>query len=63
MPIYIVMRLEPWWNMALWTFEQNVGVGDWTGYPLDCYDYLSTCGAKNLTSHHILILLRGGRDR
>ena len=19
----------------------------WTGYPLDCYDYKSTCGAKN----------------
>ena len=40
MPIYIVMRLEPWWNMALWTFEQNVGVGDWmealTIYTLLC---------------------------
>ena len=32
---------------------QNVGV-DWMdgwmdGYPLDCYNYQSTCGAKNLS--------------
>ena len=33
--------------MALWTFEQNVGVGDWAGYPLDCYDYQNTFGTKN----------------
>ena len=23
---------------------------DWTGYPLDCYDYQSTCGAKKTTT-------------
>ena len=22
-------------------------VMEWTGYALDCYDYQSTCGAKN----------------
>ena len=27
------------------------GVDGWSGYPLDCYDYLSTCGAKNGANH------------
>ena len=33
----------------LWAFEQNMGRMDWMewrGYPLDCYDYESTCVAK-----------------
>ena len=37
--------------MALWGFGAKCWSGlDWTGvdgYPLDCYDYQSTCGAKN----------------
>jgi len=34
--------------MACWAAEQNVWV-EWSGwYPLDCYDYYSTCGAKRI---------------
>ena len=37
--------------MALWGFRAKCGTGwvsGWMdGYPLDCYDYQSTCGAKN----------------
>ena len=33
--------------MALWGLGAKCLSGlDWTGYPLDCYDYQSTCGAK-----------------
>ena len=35
--------------MALWGFGAKCLTG-WSGvdgYPLDCYDYQSTCGAKN----------------
>ena len=34
MPIYIVLRLECYWNLALWVSEQIVGL-DWMddGYP------------------------------
>ena len=43
--------------MAYGAFNQNGWIGDWivlvllvsSGYPLDCYNYLSTCGAKNLS--------------
>ena len=37
--------------MALWGFGAKClsgWMGEWSGwYPLDCYDYKSTCGAKN----------------
>ena len=23
-------------------------MGEWSGYPIDCYDYWSTCGAKSI---------------
>ena len=36
--------LERFWN-GLMRNEQKVG---WSGYPLDCYDYYSTCSAKIL---------------
>ena len=34
--------------MALWGFGAKclTGWNGWTGYPLDCYDYKSTCRAK-----------------
>ena len=38
-------------EQAIWLYgasEQNVGVDGLDGYPLDCYDYQSTCGAKNV---------------
>ena len=41
--IYCYERLEPYWN-GLMRNEQKVW---WSRYPLDCNDYLSTCGAKN----------------
>ena len=29
-------------------------MSEWSGYPLDCYDYKSTCGAKNaMTSSRV----------
>ena len=31
--------------MALWGFGAKCWM-EWSGYPLDCYDYQSTCGAK-----------------
>ena len=39
-------------NMAVWGFSAKCWSGvdgvEWMdGYPLDCYDYQSTCGAKN----------------
>ena len=37
--------------MALWGFRAKCwmdGVEWMDGYPLDCYDYQSTCGAKNI---------------
>ena len=37
--------------MALWGFRAKCWMDGWMewmdGYPLDCYDYQSTCGAKN----------------
>ena len=42
-------RVRTPWEKAIWRYgdsENNVGV-EWSGYPLDCYDYKSTCGAKN----------------
>lgn len=35
--------------MALWGFRATCWVTgvEWSGYPLDCYDYKSTCGDKN----------------
>ena len=35
--------------MAIWGFGAKYltgWMGEWSGYPLDCYDYQSTCGAK-----------------
>ena len=38
-----VMKLE----VELLRKMPDERVGEWSGYPLDCYDYYSTCGAKN----------------
>ena len=40
----LYIMLERFWN-GLMRNEQKVG---WSGYPLDCYDYYSTCSAKIL---------------
>ena len=49
------VKTAQFWNVIFcgigkWAFEQNMGwMGDWTdGYPLDCSDYWSTCGANEL---------------
>ena len=46
--------------MGWWAYEENVGV-EWSGsldrYPIDCYEYLSPCGAKkiaNISTYSIL---------
>ena len=35
------------WADEILTKKRNGWVGDRSRYPLDCNDYLSTCGAKN----------------
>ena len=37
--------------MALWGFGAKCLSGWVTGYPLDCYDYLSTCGANKILQY------------
>ena len=41
--------------MGCCAFEQKVGwvIVEWSGYPLDYYDYWSTCGAKKLKSYNV----------
>ena len=44
--------------MALWGFEAKCWSGlDWSGYPLECYDYWSTCGAKNEEGDAVVVTL------
>ena len=35
------------WADGLLIKKRKGWVGDWSQYPSDCNDYLSTCGAKN----------------
>ena len=50
--------------MVLWGFGTKGVTGwvddgvEWSGYPLDCYDYFCTCGAKRGHCCMCLILAR-----
>ena len=47
MSIYCWGRLESYWNKMM---EQNLGrvMGEWSGFGLDCCNYQSICGGKNI---------------
>ena len=50
--------------MALWGFGAKCLSGwmEWSGYPLDCSDYQSTCGAKKVKCPQCNTISRAFRD-
>ena len=58
-PFIKLMVRSAWtiWLFRFMGFRAKSGT-EWTGYPLDCYDYWSTCGAETISlQFHVSICL------